>query len=126
MSNLHTDQTRGWTGKFRCDVCDAKGTRSSCDGGPDNACAQCDGTGELELDCELRYDIDAGTPESGLSGPPENYDPGCGPEINKIAAFIDGVDVTERCVNIDDASELMCETWEPPAPDYPDYGPEDL
>jgi hypothetical protein len=91
-----------------------------------HACSACEGDGEFERECELRFDIDPGTPATGLSGPPENYDPGCGPAISKIAVFFEGNDVTAYVQNIEAASEYACENWEAPEPDYSDYGPEDI
>lgn len=37
-----------------------------------------------ELDVEVSYEVDFGTPESGRFGPPENYDPGSGDEVHSI------------------------------------------
>lgn len=44
--------------------------------------------GEKEVDfCVIYY---AGSPPSGMWGPPENYDPGVGSELEIIEAMIDG------------------------------------
>ncbi len=83
-------------------------------------CTECEGNGEIERECELRFDIDPGEPATGMSGPPENYDPGYGPEIAKIAVFVGDEDVT-AFIDIEAASEYACEHWEAPEPDYPDY-----
>jgi len=43
------------------------------------------GNGEAgEFDVKLTFSVAWGSPPSGLSGPPENYDPGCGDEIEDI------------------------------------------
>jgi hypothetical protein len=92
-------------------------------------CTACEGDGEREMTCELRFDIDPGTPATGFSGPPENYDPGEGPTVHKLAAFINGEDVTKRMANPEAADEFICENWSDGVPDYggePDYDPEDL
>jgi hypothetical protein len=92
-------------------------------------CTACEGDGEREMLCELRFDIDSGTPATGFSGPPENYDPGEGPTVHKLAAFINGEDVTKRMANPEAADEFICENFSAPEPDYddcPDYDEEDL
>lgn len=126
--NVYRDERLIWTGGFfRCDACASYGTVSSgCEDCGEINCEACEGTGEVPLTCELRFDIDPGEPPTGMSGPPEYSDPGYGPEIHKINAFIEGKDVTGHLANIEDADEFICEMWEAPEPDYPDYpDPED-
>lgn len=37
----------------------------------------------------VRFEFTPGTAESGTRGPPEDYDPGCGPEIYVLSAKVD-------------------------------------
>ncbi len=126
MRALHQDQSIAWTGIFKCEFCSGAGRVKDQFG--EVECATCDGDGSRELNCMLHFDILPGEPPSGLSGPPEFSDPGCGPEITKIMAKIDGVDKTALLENIEAADEFICDKWEAPEPDRsdePDYEDED-
>lgn len=41
-------------------------------------------TPTAEIEVEVSYEVAWGSPESGRSGPPENYDPGCGDAVEAI------------------------------------------
>lgn len=41
-------------------------------------------TPTAEVEVEVSYEVDFGTPESGRFGPPEHYDPGSGDEVHSI------------------------------------------
>lgn len=49
-----------------------------------------------ETELEVTFEFTAGTPESGNHGPPEDYDPGSGPEIFILHASVIGGDTTQR------------------------------
>ena len=40
-----------------------------------------------EIEIRVEFDYDPGSPSSGHYGPPEDYDPGSGPEIDGLSAF---------------------------------------
>lgn len=87
-------------------------------------CGECD-EGSVQIDCLIVFDITPGIPPI-ISGPPEQCDPGCGPEIHQIRIMSkDGRhDWTDTCRNIDDASEFACDNWAPEEVDCDDKNTE--
>lgn len=83
-----------------------------------------DGETELEVD----YTFHGGSAPSGLSGPPENYDPGCSWEVEISDAWLwehrnrrDAPSVELTSAEADrfaDEVNQDPETWEPEGPDY--------
>lgn len=72
-----------------------------------------------DYDVRVEFDYAPGCEPKGLSGPPENYDPGEGPEFVVIASGgIAGPDLPEH---VDEAiANWLFENWTPPA-----EGPDD-
>lgn len=73
-----------------------------------------------EDDVRVVFEWSPGSEPSGLSGPPENYDPGEGDEFNIVSSgSVAGADlpddVEERLVN------WLDENWERPVDEPPDY-----
>jgi hypothetical protein len=60
--------------------------------------------GDEWVELEVTYEIHPGTPPSGLSGPPENYDPGSGEEVNITKATLNGEPYT---LSDDDEEKLI-------------------
>lgn len=85
---------------------------------------------DSELSVEFEYR--AGSAPSGLSGPPEDYDPGEGPEIESLTATIEvhGEKPTPVPLNEEDEQKVidwLYENGEFPddEPDEPDWDPGD-
>lgn len=79
-------------------------------------------------DVLVDYVVDSyGSDPSGMFGPPEDYDPGSGPEL-----YVEAVTLieTEEKIEISDAERQKLEEtiienpdwWMPDGDDYPDYG----
>lgn len=80
--------------------------------------------GATEVTVELVVD-DWGSAPSGLSGPPENYDPGSGMEVYINKAWNEE---TGEPVELTDAERSRMEEAfcaDPPEADYPDYDDRD-
>lgn len=74
-----------------------------------------------DYDVTVVFDWAPGNPPSGLSGPPENYDPGDGDDFVIITSGeIAGDDLPDHIV--EQLIEWLDENWDRPEPDY---GPED-
>lgn len=91
---------------------------------------------DQETEIDVEFSFIAGTEPSGMFGPPENYDPGSGPEIEILSAYAwadmgstpSGRSLDPARVDIRDSlteaeeERIMDEIAQnPPEPDEPDY-----
>jgi hypothetical protein len=55
-----------------------------------------------------------GSRESGMSGPPENYDPGCKSEVTIMTSIIEGTDwdITHKFLDRDDIVNRLIEKFD--------------
>lgn len=77
-------------------------------------------------DLVVEFDFYRGTPASGMSGPPENYDPGEGPEFYVTASCYEsapGIPVLLADHEVDKVTDWLLENWTPPddGPDPDDW-----
>lgn len=73
-----------------------------------------------DIELEVTFEFTPGTPESGNHGPPEDYDPGSGPEIYILHACVIGGDATQR-VTMD---KIETERFEIETLEDPDFDPD--
>lgn len=75
-----------------------------------------DDDGELEV----TFDFTPGQEPSGMYGPPEHYDPGCGDEFLvltvKYRGMVYGLEPEDEAL----VDNWLAEHWEPDEPDYPE------
>lgn len=67
-----------------------------------------------ETEVEVSFEFTPGTPESGAFGPPEDYDPGSGPEFWDMKATLVGNPATSVDLTQDEADRFETETMEDP------------
>jgi hypothetical protein len=71
-------------------------------------------------DLIVTFDYSPGTPATGLSGPPENYDPGEGPMVEVVSTSYDVGPLCGLAAHeIEKVEEWLAENFEPPE-DGPD------
>lgn len=71
-----------------------------------------------ETEVEVSFEFTPGTPESGVSGPPEHYDPGSGPEFSDVEAVL----LSDRATRIA-LTEAEIDRFETETVEDPDFDP---